>query len=105
MLFSRYNTSRVLEGLVFEIPDLCDLLLIPAFHFLLASLVKSRAGHSASPRVSKSNRCRNARSDYFEPADASMSFWIFSRLNEPAVWLGGYSFIVIRNVIFSAKWP
>ena len=29
---------------------------------------------------------------------ASIIFWIFSRLNEPGVWLGGYSFMVSRNL-------
>ena len=34
---------------------------------------------------------------YLPPAPASICFWIFSRLKEPAVWLGGYSFMLMRN--------
>jgi len=38
--------------------------------------------------------------DEHHPPDAAASivFWIFSRLKEPGDWLGGYSFIVIRNL-------
>jgi len=35
---------------------------------------------------------------YLPPMLASLVFRTFSRLKEPGVWLGGNSFIVIRNL-------
>jgi len=49
---------------------------------IFASRVKSRAGQPASPRVSRAK-------DYLPPMEDSICFWTFSRLKDPAVWLGG----------------
>ena len=35
--------------------------------------------------------------DYLPPMDASIFFWIPSRLKDPGDWLGGYSCMVMRN--------
>mgnify|MGYP003579405403 CR=1 FL=1 len=55
------------------------------------------AGHEGPVKAEEGAASKDA--DAYPPPAACSCFWTFSRLNEPGVWLGGYSFIDNRNLV------